>query len=186
MKSKKCKPLTQKAVSVAVNGANSQQLPAQPNNDVKLLTPLSRHEMRRLERHKRPKAFTPKLWEEFCERLEQGEYPIEIIDRSPGMPSHKTLRQHIAANAEAMAQYEAATSALADLVLQDAAQFLRDSASTGDVDNIRIADYYAKGAAGTLAKLSPKTHGELIKLAGADGGSLSVAVINYAEQKRDA
>lgn len=182
MKSEKRKS-TAKNVIVA----SEPHIPARLGIDgagMALMSPAAMHHIRRMDVRKRPKAFNAALFAEFCERMTNGEYPVEIIDRSDYMPSYKTLRRYLAENAEAQAAYDSAGVAFADLLIGDAGQFAREAASTGDIDDMRTADSYVKTVNATVGKLFPRTHGDLLKLAGADGGAISVAVINYAEQKR--
>ncbi len=111
--------------------------------------------------------------------MKAGEIPTDVCD-DRAMPAFSAFMAECKIDHDFAAEYEDALSALADMSLMDAARFSRDSASTGNIDTMRVSDMYSKTMTSIFEKLSPRTHGVLVKHAGADAGPLQVAVINYA------
>ena len=131
------------------------------------------------------KARRPKVDDTFKARflalMRAGEWPTDICDDT-SMPPYSAFRQAMAEDETFAADFEEAFRVMADQSLCDASKFARESAETGNVDLMRIADIYAKSLNSALEKLAPRDYGALIKHAGAEGGPLQVQVISYAKQ----
>lgn len=144
-------------------------------------TPAARHRGRLEARDRKPSP-TVELCAELIHRMQHGEIPSEICDDAH-MPAIGRMRRFVAELPERARAYDAAMAACCDCIVEEARQFLRDSTETGNVDQMRIADIYCKSALSLVASMSPRTHGTLVKLAGADAGPIAVSVINYAMAK---
>jgi hypothetical protein len=113
--------------------------------------------------------------------IEHGATVVEI-EAMQGMPSAATIwRECNRDPAFDQAMTDARVSS-ASSILDEAQHQLRKALESNDPDQMRIAAAYAQGATAYVEKIAPKQYGAMLKHAGADGGALSVAVINYAAQ----
>lgn len=127
---------------------------------------------------------TDEIAAEILERLRDGEM-LTDIERSQHIPRASVIAKHRRDNPEFDAAFASALADCADANLHDAATFARVASASGDVDDARTAEIYARSILAINQQLSPKTHGALIKHAGADGGVLTVMVTNYAKSTGD-
>lgn len=153
----------------------------EPDLVARVMSPAQRHNRRLAERARKPKEATPANARELLERMRAGEMPVEICD-APHMPHYSAFVRLLRTDEQFAIDYSEAYEALANAVLEDGAAFARDTTELANIDAQRIADVYLKSAISALEKLSPKTHGVLVKHAGADGGALTVQVLDYAKQ----
>ena len=147
------------------------------------MDPLARQTVRSEARRSRPYVvMTDALKDEIVERVETGEF-LATVCRDAHMPSAGSVMRHVRLDDAFGKRFAAALATLADLRLTDAAEFAATEAGSDLEDRVertRVAEIYAKTLANVLSKLAPKTHGELIKIAGGDGGAVQVAVVNYS------
>lgn len=96
------------------------------------------------------------------------------------MPSVSTVFREAKLDPAFDSLLQAARAANATASLEEAQQLLRAAASGNDTDKMIIASAYHRGTEAYAAKIAPKEYGTLVKLAGADGGALTIQTINYA------
>lgn len=112
--------------------------------------------------------------------VEHGATIVEI-EAIEGMPSVVTIWRECKRD-EAFGQaLQSARVTAAASILDEAHQELRRALDTGDPDTMKIASDYVRGATSYVEKIAPKEFGTLVKLAGADGGALTVQVVDYAK-----
>jgi hypothetical protein len=101
-----------------------------------------------------------------------------------GMPSESTIFR-ATRNDEQFAQDMSEARAMSATVNIDEAQHqLRESLETGDSDAVAMASQYHKATHEYAAKIAPREYGQLVKIAGADGGALTVQVVDYGTGNR--
>ena len=110
---------------------------------------------------------------------EEGATLVEIAALD-GMPSISTVFREAVADATFDAALRSARAANATSSLEEAQQLLREAAQGNDTDKMIIASAYHRGTEAYAAKIAPKEYGQLVKLAGADGGALTIQTISYA------
>ncbi len=111
--------------------------------------------------------------------LSEGATLVELA-RYDGMPSVGAIYAESYADADFGKAVQAARADSATTALEEAQHELREALESGDPDRMRIAAAYHSGTIEYAAKIAPKEYGQLVKLAGADGGPLSVQVVSYA------
>lgn len=109
----------------------------------------------------RPSGFTPKIGDEICERLADGE-SLRRICLTPDMPNKATVFRWLAINKEFRDQYAGAREAQADVLADeiiDIADGKRAEYESGeaDVQRDRLSVDARKWVA---AKLKPKVYGD--------------------------
>lgn len=109
---------------------------------------------------------------------EEGATLIEIATLE-GMPSVSSIYREALADAVFADALNAARAASATTAIEEAQHNLRVAATGKDTDEMIIAASYHRGTLDYAAKIAPKEYGQLVKLAGADGGALTVRVISY-------
>jgi len=67
-------------------------------------------------------------------------------------------------------------------MIDEAQHQLREALETNDPDTMRVAADYHKGTLNYAEKIAPKQFGVMVKHAGADGGQLAIAVVNYGAE----
>ena len=133
-------------------------------------------------RKKVPVAVTPDLKAQIIERLHAGQFITDICS-DPLMPSLSGVFKARKADADFDALYREGVAACLDAAMTDGAAFAVEQSQLGDDKAQRVADIYSTTMARIAEKLSPSTHGVLLKVAGADGGALTVAVVQYADTR---
>ncbi len=145
-------------------------------------TPADRHRTRIAGAFAKRPAVDAANKHRLLQLMRHGDLPSDICD-DKSMPTLAAFMAAYKTDDDFASDYDDAMAACADLVLQDAATFSRDCAATGNIDTARVADIYTRSVVTIIEKLSPRTHGALIKHAGSDAGPLQVAVINYARKE---
>lgn len=148
--------------------------------ETKLRTPA---DILRARRAKGRIDVTPGVKTEIIARLRAGEF-LADMECDAHIPSATRIIEARKTDPEFDAAYQDALAHGLDTTLADAGQFARDAAETGNIDDIRTAEIFTRTIALAAEKLAPKTHGTLVKHAGADGGALNVIVTNYAKDIR--
>ena len=103
---------------------------------------------------------------------------IATLDGMPAVSAVYVETYRDAAFAEAI---RAARAASATTIVDEAQHELRDAIESGDTDRMSVASAYHKGSLEYASKIAPREFGQLLKLAGADGGALTIQVIDYAK-----
>ena len=116
--------------------------------------------------------------------LEEGATLVEIA-RYDGMPSVGAVYSQQYADPAFDEAVRAARASAATTALEEAQHELREALESGDPDRMRVASAYHAGTVEYAAKIAPKEYGQLVKLAGADGGALSIQVVSYAIEQAD-
>lgn len=127
-----------------------------------------------------PTGISPLRKAKIVELIQHGATLTEI-ETLDGMPRANTIWDECKrdpAFAQAMSEARAVAAAS---ILDEAQHNLRDAAQNNDPDKMRIAADYARGCVAYAEKIAPREFGQLVKLAGADGGALTISVVNYAE-----
>lgn len=150
---------------------------------VEMLTPAARHNARMAKIMDKRPAVDAANTARLLNMMRHGAIPTDICDDAT-MPRFGAFRAAMASDDTFADDYASAYAVMCDMVLEDAALFARDSSDAGNIDCTRIAETYAKSMTHILEKLAPRTHGVLVKHAGADAGPLTVAVINYGDHKQ--
>lgn len=101
----------------------------------------------------------------------------------PGAGAILRARDNDPAFADAM---RAAFGANATVGLDAAHQYATDAIDDVDIDKAKRADILHRIAVARAEKIAPREFGAMIKHADADGGKLTVSVINYAAPTPDA
>lgn len=148
---------------------------------VDVRSPVERHNQRMRVRYSKRPPVDAVNKQAFIEAIRVGELPADVCDNMAMPPLSAFLRAMQTDDAFAD-DYAEAVAIMADMAIQDAQAFARDCAGTGSTDQMRVADIYVKSVISAIEKLTPKTHGALIKHAGSDAGPMQVAVINYARK----
>lgn len=146
---------------------------------VDIRSPVDRHNARMRAHNKRRPTVDAANKQRFISMIRAGELPADVCDDET-MPHLSAFLRAMRGDEAFSDEYAEAVAILADMALQDAQAFARDCAGTGSIDQMRIADVYMKSIVASIEKLTPRTHGALVKHAGADTGPVQVAVINYA------
>lgn len=138
----------------------------------------------RLAGRKRQRVeITPEIEAELLQRITEGEFPTDVcVDET--MPTYSQLMAHYVTSPEFSERYDMAIAACANANVADAAAFSRAVTEEGDPDSQRIAETYTRAINAAIEKLSPKSHGQLLKVSGAEGGALEVAVVNYGDNNK--
>jgi hypothetical protein len=105
---------------------------------------------------------------------------IAEVETMEGMPSAVTIWRECRRDIAFGQALDEARVTSAHSILDEAQHQLRQALETNDPDSMRVAADYARGCTAYVEKIAPKQFGAMLKHAGADGGALSVAVINYA------
>lgn len=145
---------------------------------VKVRTP---HDALQARRHKTHIPMTAEHKAQIIARLQAGEFITDICadDAIPGLAELARQRK---ADPEFDQAYRDALATCLDVAMADSAAFAQALAQTGDDKAQRIAEIYSNTMARVAEKLSPQTHGPLLKMAGADGGAITVALVQYASK----
>lgn len=98
-----------------------------------------------------------------------------------GIPSYDAIWQTTKNDPEFGAAYAEARARGVSVQMETAKLHAEEVALTRDPDQMRVATQLAQIAALHAEKVAPKEYGALVKLAGADGGPLTVQVVNYAQ-----
>jgi len=110
--------------------------------------------------------------------IEEGATLVEIA-RMEGMPSVGTVYNAMKNDPQFATDMDAARGASATTVIEEAQHELREALESGDTDRMSMAVGYHRGSLEYAAKIAPREYGQLLKIAGADGGALTVNVVNY-------
>lgn len=110
--------------------------------------------------------------------LEEGATLVEIAALE-GMPSASSVYREARENPQFADAVQAARAACAATAIEEAQAELREAAAGNDTDRMSIANAYQRGTLEYAAKIAPREFGQLVKLAGADGGALTVNLVNY-------
>ncbi len=111
--------------------------------------------------------------------IEEGATLVEVAALS-GMPSVSTIYRESFQNEPFAQAMRSARAAAATTFIEEAQDNLRIAASSKDTDAMVIASAYHRGSLEYAAKIAPKEFGQLVKIAGADGGALTIQTINYS------
>lgn len=145
-------------------------------------TVISRRIAERLEslnKQAMPHAISDECKAKLIELVQHGATLTEI-ETLRGMPRANYVWQECKRDpAFGQALQEARVIAAAN-VLEEAQHHLRDAVESNDPDVMRIASDYARASTAYAEKIAPKEFGQLVKHAGADGGALTVNVVQYA------
>lgn len=155
----------------------------EPTKDKKDYATTTPHDMTLSAKRKTPVTLTPDMQDEIVRRLSDGEYMSDILS-DEHLPSRSTIMNARRADPVFDEAIRRAMAECMDANLDMAAQFVKGASEANDVDQQRVAEIYAKSVASVAEKLAPITHGALLKMAGADGGALTVAVVNYADKAK--
>lgn len=117
------------------------------------------------------------------ELIKDGATFSEIADLS-GMPSRVAIWDELARDDAWRVEMDKARLAGAMSELDTSHAHLKDAAEKDDIDAIRAAAVYAEQTRAYVEKIAPREFGALVKLAGADGGALTVQVMDYGQSKR--
>jgi hypothetical protein len=147
--------------------------------ETEVLSPAERHKRRKALAHVRRPPVTDENKAAFLARIRAGDFPQDVCD-DVAWPSRTQFTEAMRTDQAFADNYAEAVAQLADSVLEEAADWVRATSATGNIDKQRTAEIYAKSMAHLAEKLSPRTHGVLVKHAGADGGALHVSVTNFA------
>lgn len=149
----------------------------------RILTPYERHKAR-LARGIKDVPMTDAAFAEITERMMRGEFPTDICD-DPKLPSYGTLRKALRHNDDYLEEYEQAYAAMADMIIEEAKEFAREASLSGNIDDARRAEVYLKTIVNAVEKTAPRSHGALVKHAGADGGAITVSVVDYGRKAEE-
>lgn len=142
-------------------------------------------ERKRLARKNIP--WSDDLRRELLERVTLGEMPTDVCAESH-MPTWSALQRELAGNKAFADQYMQAISALADVSLLDATTMLRQAIDGNPNDpfniDIKAMEIYTKSTIAAMAKLAPKSHGDLLRVTDKDLGPLSISVVRYADKAK--
>lgn len=116
--------------------------------------------------------------------IEEGATLVELA-RYEGMPSVSAIYAESYADPQFASDLQAARAASACTVIEEAQSELRDALESNDPDKMRVAAAYHQGSIEYAAKIAPKEFGTLVKLAGSDGGALTVNLVDYAKVSLD-
>ena len=138
----------------------------------------------------RPSSFTPQIGAEICERLAEG-VPLAVICREDRMPHVSTVwrwREADKAFAQSIARarevgFDAIAVECLDIADDDARDWEPLKDSEGNITGIKVDGEHVTRAKlkietrlKLLAKWDPKRYGDMVKLAGADGGAVVLAM----------
>jgi hypothetical protein len=143
------------------------------------VTPKSLFESRLDKQSRGDVAVTDAVKARVIELLLSGAF-LADIERMPDMPTTSAIAKARTTDAVFDASMAQALAVLADTAIQESATFARHAASHS-LESARVAEIYARSIAALAEKISPKTHGALLKVAGSDGGALTVAVVDYSK-----
>lgn len=144
-----------------------------------ILSPAERHKRRKAVAHIKRPPVTDENKAAFLARIRGGDFPQDICDDTT-WPSRTQYTEAMRSDPTFADQYAEAIAQLSDTILEESAAFARETTASGNIDKQRAADIYAKSMIALAEKLAPRTHGVLVKHAGADGGALHVSVTNFA------
>lgn len=126
-----------------------------------------------------PTGISPLRKAKIIELIQHGATLTEV-ETLHGMPRANTIWDECKRDPEFSRAMSEARSIAAANILDEAQHNLRDAAQGSDPDKMRIAADYARASLQYAEKIAPKEFGQLVKLAGADGGALTINVTNYA------
>lgn len=112
--------------------------------------------------------------------VEHGATIVEI-ETLEGMPSARTIYREKHSDAEFGAALDKAIVMRAAVILDEAHHNMREALETNDPDTVRNGLAFVQAAKEYVERTAPKEYGQLLKLAGHDGGQLSVLTIDYAK-----
>jgi hypothetical protein len=121
---------------------------------------------------------------ELLNRLRDAE-TLSGIANDAHMPTFASIAMTRAIDPEFDAAVSVAVSAMADGMLHDAITFTQAQAEGGSEKDLNAAAIYSRTIAALAEKLAPKTHGAMLKHAGADGGALTVIMTDYKNASKD-
>lgn len=105
---------------------------------------------------------------------------MTAVCRRAGMPKLTDIYATCEVDKAFAAALDQARRVQATSRLDRAQDVLDDAVSGGDVDDIRAAAVYATETTRYAEKIAPREYGQLVKLAGADGGALTVQITDYS------
>lgn len=112
--------------------------------------------------------------------VEDGATLVEI-ETLEGMPSARTIHREKHSDPAFGAALDEAIVMRASIILDEAHHNIREAMDTNDPDTVRNAAAYVQAAREYSERTAPKEYGALLKLAGHDGGQLSVVTIDYSK-----